>query len=214
MRHEVTEFNRIHCIFRFLDNVEQAIHSPNSPIWDVNFRPLLPAHAQTGRHNSAGSGPTPAAAAATAIATSSSGSGQPGTHITVPAVASTAAASSRVMPAVAATPTSAVTAVQPERVESASEAMEEGESYQEYPSASAAIGSAQVSRTVTQMETSSADPISEIPLVTENGDLPLDLVKAMFRDLDASQRKGDGDVRFIFQSYTVSFKYLIPFCNY
>lgn len=32
--------------FRFLDAVEEAIHTPNCPIWDINFRPMLPLHAQ------------------------------------------------------------------------------------------------------------------------------------------------------------------------
>lgn len=40
----------------------------------------------------------------------------------------------------------------------------------------------------------STESISSIPFISEDGDLPFDLVKAMFRDLDASQKKGDGDV--------------------
>jgi hypothetical protein len=100
---------------------------------------------------------------------------------------------------VAATPSPAVAVtIKQERLEpaSGSEAMDEGEAayHQEHPSAAAAIGSAQTARTVVKMEISPSDTPCEIPLVTENGDLPMDLVKAMFRDLDASQRKGDGDV--------------------
>ncbi|CAL8078695.1 unnamed protein product [Orchesella dallaii] len=30
----------------FLDAIEEAIHTPNCPVWDVNFQPQLPSHAQ------------------------------------------------------------------------------------------------------------------------------------------------------------------------
>lgn len=44
------------------------------------------------------------------------------------------------------------------------------------------------------MMTTSQEVVISLPLITEDGDLPLELVKVMFRDLDASQHRGDGDV--------------------
>ena len=35
-----------HVYFRFLENVEAALHSAGCPVWDPTFRPALPLHAQ------------------------------------------------------------------------------------------------------------------------------------------------------------------------
>lgn len=159
-------------LFRFLDNVEQAIHSPNCPIWDVNFRPLLPPHAQANRSATTPNVPTT--------------SGQPVAQSPTPAVGSTAATGT------ASAPSSAV--IKQEQGDTAeSEAMDMDQPY-EHPSA--AIGSAQ-SRNVQIESKAVVGYACPIPLVTENGDLPRDLVLEMFRDLDVSQRRGDSDVSYI-----------------
>jgi len=156
--------------FRFLENVEQAIHSPNCPIWDVHFRPLLPPHAQTNR-----TAPTTQMPVIP---------NQQVTQNPTPSVGSTASTIN------AATPASAV--IKQEIVETTEgEPMQVDQAY-EHPSA--AMGSAN-SRNIKQDLAPAIDSASvAIPLVTENGDLPMDLVKDMFRDLDFSQRRGDSDV--------------------
>ncbi|OXA60750.1 Histone acetyltransferase KAT2B [Folsomia candida] len=165
----------------FLDNVEQTIHSPNSPVWDINFRPLLPPHAQQ-----AGRAPV-----ATSMPQQQALGGQASSQGASPAVA-TGASSTMVV-----TPSSTV--IKMEQNEVAEAETMDVDLPDVHPSA-ATMGSLSAKSPVSKMEVedpiTSNESVLSIPLITDDGDLPLDLVKSMFRELDASQKRGDGDTLF------------------
>jgi hypothetical protein len=145
-------------------------------VWDINFRPLLPPHAQQTARGNAGQ-------------QQQIMGGQPSAISSSPSAATGASSSVH-------TPSSTVIKMEPNEVAEA-ETMDV-DLPDVHPSAaitSRSPTSAAASNKLLEDTLTSTESIISLPLITENGDLPLDLVKVMFRDIDASQCRGDGEVR-------------------
>ncbi|ODM93034.1 Histone acetyltransferase KAT2B [Orchesella cincta] len=164
----------------FLDAVEEAIHTPNCPVWDVNFRPLLPPHAQPRAQQQQQNNQSVAQQAPNLAAV----------------VASTVAGK-------AATPTSTVTVFKKDPGESAEAELMEVDQPQEHPSAAAASMPV-AARTVKEehilkVDSGLATTLAGEPMVittSEVRNVTKDLILEICRDLDDSQVGGEKDSLF------------------
>lgn len=153
--------------------MEEAIHTPNCPIWDVNFRPMLPVHAQPRVQQQ-----------------------QPNQS-----VAQQAPNLAAVVAGKAVTPSVAMSGaiVKKEPCESMAEAEEmEVDQPHEHPSAASVRSQVKEEPSLkgdTAGMTTAADPQGAICIDRSDFDLSKDLILEICRDLDDTQFSGDKDVR-------------------
>lgn len=156
--------------------MDEAIHTPNCPIWDVNFRPILPPHAQPRAQQQQQANQSVAQQAPNLAAV----------------VASTVAGK-------AATPTSTISALKQEPCEIAVAEEMEVDQPQEHPSAASARQIKEDPPMILDtniMEVLNGD-ISEV--ITGSDDK--DLILKICRDLDDSEVGGEKNVYKVFYWY-------------